>query len=228
MGRKMLSIPSSLKNTYHTWAPEGWHGVFFAQPTTNATMNALRTNWTIALLLSMSLALFLPACKSNSGPAGTKVKMPFSGNRYQSNAAWFRGTGMGVSVKQNIARGKADSEARSQLGSQVSTNMRAVTDQYLGQTENERARDVADKFQSLVREVMNTELADMRKIGEETYFNETTKDYTVHVAYEIRKNAMLRFMKKQAKADAKIDAMTLKTIEDILDKEIEKADAAND
>ena len=29
--------------------------------------------------------------------------------------------------------------------------MRAVTDQYLGQTENAGAADVADKFQSLVR-----------------------------------------------------------------------------
>lgn len=135
---------------------------------------------------------------------------------------------MGASSKQNIARGKADSEARSQLASQVGTNMRAVTDQYLGQTENERARDVADKFQSLVREVMNTELADMRKIGEETYFNETTKEFTVYVAYEVKKNAMLRFMKKQARTDAKIDELTRKAMEDILDREIEKADAAGE
>jgi hypothetical protein len=69
---------------------------------------------------------------------------------------------------------------------------------------------VADKFQSLVREVMNTELADMRKIGEETYFNETTKEYTVYVAYEIKKNAMFRFMKKQARTDAKISEQELK------------------
>jgi hypothetical protein len=52
---------------------------------------------------------------------------------------------------------------------------------------------------------MNTEMADLRKIGEETYFNETTKDYTVYVAYEIKKNAMFRFMKKQARTDAKIE-----------------------
>ena len=66
------------------------------------------------------------------------------------------------------------------------------------------AADVADKFQTLVREVMSTELADLRKIGEETYFNETTKDYTQYVAYEIKKAAMFRFMKKQARTNAKI------------------------
>ncbi len=184
------------------------------------------TNLSLALLIIFAIGVSLPACKTTSGPAGTRVKQPFTGNKYESNNTWWRSTGMGASSKQNIARGKADSEARSQLASQIGTNMRAVTDQYLGQTENERARDVADKFQSLVREVMNTELADMRKVGEETYFNEATNDYTVYVAYEIKKNAMLRFMKKQARADAKIDELTRKHIDDILDQEIQRADQA--
>lgn len=181
----------------------------------------------ITAMLALLLVVALPACKSKTGPAGTRISQPFTGNKYQSNNAWWRGTGMGASSKQNIARGKADSEARSQLASQVSTNMRAVTDQYLGQTENERARDVADKFQSLVREVMNTQLADMRKIGEETFFNETTREFTVYVAYEIRKNAMLRQMRRQARTDARIDELTRQTMDDILEREIEKADAAD-
>lgn len=191
-------------------------------------MISLRTNWAIALLLSATFAVLLPACSKQASPAGTRVKQPFSGSKYESNNAWFRGTGMGASSKQNIARGKADIEAKNQMASQVGTNMRAVTDQYLGQTENERARDVADKFQSLVREVMNTELADMRKIGEETYFNETSKEYTVYVAYEIKKNAMFRFMKKQARTDAKVNEQELKIMDEILDQEIKKAEAAGE
>ncbi|MBL7981234.1 MAG: hypothetical protein JNL52_05430 [Flavobacteriales bacterium] len=191
-------------------------------------MITLRTGRTIPVILLAFLALAMPACKNNSNPAGTKVKQPFSGNKYESNAAWFRGTGQGTSVKQNIARGKADIDAKNQVAAQVGTNMRAVTDQYLGQTENARAADVADKFQSLVREVMNTELADLRKIGEETYFNETTKEYTVYVAYEIKKNAMFRFMKKQARTDAKISEQELKVLDEILDQEIKRAEAAGE
>src|SRR5690606_14805301 len=106
----------------------------------------------------------------------------------ESNNRFFRGTGTGVSVKQNIARSKADLDAKNQLAAQVRTNIRAVTDQYLGQTENAEAADVAEKFQSLVREVMNTDLADLRKIGEETRFNSTTQEYTQYAAYEIKKN----------------------------------------
>ena len=174
------------------------------------------------------LTMGLSSCSKKVNPAGQKVSQPFSGNKYQSNGSWFRGTGVGVSQAQNIARSKADLDAKNQLAGQVNTNMRAVADQYLGETGNTNASDVADKFQSLVREVMKTEMADLRKFDEEVRYNETSKDYTVYVAYEIKKNAMFRFMKKQAKADDKIDAITQKKIDEILDKEIEKAEAAGE
>jgi len=212
------------------------HGMVFSLPreplppdmhTTHHPMSTFRKFRAPALLLIPFLA-GTTACK-NTTPAGSvKVEQPFSGNKYESNNAWFRGTGQGTSIKQNIARSKADLDAKNQLAGQVGTNMRAVTDQYLGQTENANAADVADKFQTLVREVMNTEMADLRKIGEVTYQNETSKEFTVHVAYEIKKNAMFRFMKKQAKVDNRIDEITQKKIDEILDKEIEKADAAGE
>jgi len=176
-------------------------------------MKTMRVN----LFLLMIAALLMGACKTNS-PMGEKVKEPFTGSAYESNNRFFRGTGKGVSSKDNIARGKADIEAKNVLAGQVGTTMKNVTDQYLGQTENENAADVADKFQSLTRQVMNTQLADLRKIGEEKYYNGT--DYSVFIAYEIKKNAMFRFMKKQAKTDASIDERTLKIMEDLLDAQI--------
>lgn len=168
---------------------------------------------------------FLTAC-SNS-PMGKKVKEPFRGNAYESNNRFFRATGKGESSQDNIARGKADIEAKAMLAGQVNTTMKQVADQYLGQTENADAADVADKFQSLVREVMNTDLADLRKTGEQKYFNEKENKYTVFIAYEIKKNAMLRFMKKQAKVDKTVNERQRALIEKIIDEELEKADAAD-
>lgn len=188
-------------------------------------MKAIRTSRVFPLLLLAALAFALPACTKKNNPAGTKVKQPFSGNAYESNNRFFRGTGQGVSAKQNIARSKADLDAKNQLAAQVGTNIKAVSDQYLGQTENAQAADVADKFQTLVREVMNTELADLRKIGEETYFKDDTKEYTVYVAYEIKKAAMFRFMKKQARTNAKISEQELKVMDEILDQQIKLAEA---
>ncbi len=137
---------------------------------------ALDTNMKIVHSFFLSFyALLFASCAS--GPLGQKVNEPFRGNAYESNNRFFRGTGKGVSSQDNIARGKADIEAKAQLAGQVNTTMKQVADQYLGQTENEKAADVADKFQSLVRQVMNTNMADLRKMGEEKYFNEKTNEY---------------------------------------------------
>ena len=174
-------------------------------------------------LISLSIAILLSSCASS--PFGSKVKEPFQGSAYESNNRFFRASGKGVSSADNIAKGKADIEAKTQLAGQVNTTMKQVADQYLGQTENERATDVADKFQSLAREVMNTDMADLRKIGEEKYFNKKENKYTVFIAYEIKKNAMFRFMKKQAKTDQKIDERQQEIIQKILDEELKKAEA---
>jgi hypothetical protein len=74
---------------------------------------------------------------------------------------------------------------------------------------------------------MNTNLADLRKMDEKKFYNEKANEYTVFIAYEIKKNAMLRFMKKQAKVDKTIDERQRETIEKIVDQELEKADAAD-
>lgn len=182
----------------------------------------MKTLNTLAIVLSVMLGI---SC--SPGPMGQKVKEPFRGNAYESNNRFFRATGKGVSSQDNIARGKADIEAKAQLAGQVNTTMKQVADQYLGQTENEKGADVADKFQSLVRQVMNTNIADLRKMGEQKYYNEKTKEYAVFIAYEIKKNAMLRFMKKQAKVDKTIDERQREVIEKIIDEELKKADEAD-
>lgn len=177
------------------------------------------------MLAAVTAIVAFTGCKSGSGVAGTKLKEPFTGSKYESNNKWFRGIGRGTSIKQNIARSKSDLDAKNQLAGQVNTNMRAVVDQYLGSTENAQAADIADKFQSLVREVMSTELADLRKIGEETYFDEEKGTYSVYTAYEIKKAAMFKFMKKQARTDKKVDKLTRDKMEEILDNEIKKAES---
>lgn len=173
-------------------------------------------------LISLALLVLLASCASN--PFGKKVKEPFRGSAYESNNRFFRATGKGESSADNIARGKADMDAKTQLAGQVNTTMKQVADQYLGQTENANAADVADKFQSLARQVMNTNLADLRKIGEEKYFNKAENKYTVFMAYEIKKNAMFRFMKKQAKTEQKIDERQMDIINKILDEQIKNTE----
>lgn len=176
-------------------------------------------------ILKLLLVLVFTGCASS--PYGTKVKEPFSGSTYESNNRFFRATGKGESSSENIARGKADIEAKTYLAGQVNTTMKQVADNYMGQTENERGADVAEKFQSLARQVMNTDLADLRKVGEKKYYNQKENRYTVFMAYEIKKNAMFRFMKKQAQLDNTINEKQQALIQKILDEEEKKATAEN-
>src|SRR5688572_7636255 len=140
--------------------------------------------------LIVLVVVILASCASS--PFGTKVKEPFQSDAYMSNNRFWRASGKGSSSQDNIARGKADIDAKAQLAGQVNTTMKQVADQYLGQTENAQAADVADKFQSLVRQLMNTDISDLRKIGEQKYFDKKDNKYSVFIAYEIKKNAMLR------------------------------------
>lgn len=172
---------------------------------------------------SLLILVLLASCAS--GPFGKKVKEPFQGNAYESNNRFFRGVGKGTSSQDNIAKSKADLEAKAELAGQVNTTMKQVADQYLGQAENEKGADVADKFQSLVRQVMNTSISDLRKTGEKKYYDKKENEYTVFIAYEIKKNAMFRFLKKQAKTDQTIDERQRAVIEKIIDEEIKQADA---
>ena len=176
---------------------------------------------TLQLTLFAALLIVMGACGSSKS-LGKKVNEPFSSSKYESNKRYWRAVGKGASSNDNVAKGKADIQAKKELAQQVQTRMKVVTDQYFSDTETLNSEELNDKFQSLIREVTNTQIADLRKIGEEKYFNEETGDYTVFLAYEIHKKKMLRFMKKYARTNAKLDKVMLKSIEDMIDKELEE------
>jgi hypothetical protein len=175
------------------------------------------------LALAFVAALAFAGCKSSAN-LGEKVNEPFTGNKYESNDRYFRGTGKGNSIDENISRNKADLQAKKMLAQQVETNVKAVTDQYLGDTQLNDKGEITDNFQSLVREVTNTQIADLRKIGEEKY-KQADGSFTTYIAYEIHKRDMFRYMKRQLKLNSKISESQRKTMEDIIDEEIKKADA---
>jgi hypothetical protein len=176
----------------------------------------IRSNF-YAVFLFATVLSFISCTKSS--PMGEKVKEPFSGNKYESTGRYFRAKGKGDSSDENIAKQKADLNAKKELAQQVETRMKVVTDQYLHENETSSGSEINDKFQTLIREVTNTTIADLRKIGEEKYLNSEGK-YTVFLAYEIHKRDMYRFMKRQAKLDIKLNDAERKAIEEIIDEEL--------
>jgi hypothetical protein len=116
---------------------------------------------------------------------------------------------------------KSAMAAKTDIASQVSVTMKSVADDYLHENANANASEVYSKLESLSREVMSTELADLRKIGTKTYYDKEKNTYTVFMAYEIHKKNMLKFMKKRAEALGKDSSGIVKRIEK-LEKEVDK------
>lgn len=174
--------------------------------------------------LILVLAVGLLASCGSSSPMGEKVKEPFQGSKYESTKRYWRAVGKGTSKDDNIAKSKADLQAKKELAQQVQTRMKVVSDQYFSDTQTDNTSEVNDKFQSLAREITNTQIADLRKMDEKKFYN--GEQYTVYIAYEIHKRQMLKFMKKKARADSKVDKAMLKAIEDIIDAELEEVEDA--
>lgn len=172
-------------------------------------------------LISLFLSLFLFSCANTPGK---KVKEPFSGSKYQSNNRFFRATGNGDSKNQNIAKGKAMTNAKTNLAGMVRSNMRRVADVYIAETGNGEASDLGEKFESLSREIINQDIADLRVIGDQTYQDKEGK-YISYIALEAKKKKMYKWLKKLIKLDNKSNAATKAQMEKIIDKEIQRLEA---
>tara|TARA_B000000565_G_C23760601_1_gene368268 strand:- start:712 stop:1332 length:621 start_codon:yes stop_codon:yes gene_type:complete len=169
----------------------------------------------------LGVIVLLSSC-SNS--AGTQVKTPFSGKKYMSDARHFRGVGMGQSANLNIAKSKAELESRKSIAQQVRTNLKVVSDAYSSELVGTQASETVEKFESLAREVTNNTIGDIRQLGQDIRQLED-QTYRVHVAVEIKKKAMFRFLKDKARNDAKISELARAQMITMLDKEIERLES---
>jgi hypothetical protein len=178
-------------------------------------------NPSLKFLSLLSFAVFWLGCSTPE--FGTRVKEPFSGSAYESNARFFRAVGKGSSKMDNIATSKAELEARQRLAQQVNTTIQVVSDSYSQDVGVETSSDVMDRFESLVREITNTTLADLRMLGREKYKDDAGV-YTVFVAYEIKKAAMYRHLKKQSRLSNKLSEQEKDVIDAYLDQAISESE----
>lgn len=155
------------------------------------------------------------------------MKTPFSGKKYFSDARHFRAVGMGQSANLSIAKSKAELESRKALAQQVQTNLKVVSDNYAQELVGHQASEAIERFETLAREVTNTTIGDIRTLGEDIrQLDDNT--YRVHVAIEVKKKAMFRFLKDKARSDAKISELVRSQMVILLDKEIDRLDSEDE
>ena len=89
----------------------------------------------------------------------TEIIMPFNTPVDMSDMEYFRATASGTSPDQEMARTIADLNARTQLGTQISTVVKAVTERYMNQVNVADKAEFAQKVEQNVRIVVNQELS---------------------------------------------------------------------
>ena len=112
-------------------------------------------------------------------------------------------------------------DAHKELAQQVETSIQVVSDAYSQDVQGANVNEAIERFESLAREITSTTIADLRKIGEKKFVQEDG-NYAVFVAYEIKKSAMFKFMKKLAKQKTYIDPLVRTEIVKMCDEEIKR------
>lgn len=154
----------------------------------------------------------------------TEVKSPFTGNRYETNGKWVRGTGSGESMNLETSRDKAMLSAKQRLASGVQTQIKSVSENYKGERQADATTgDFNERFQSLTREVMNQVLVEVQTIDEKTY-QKKDKNYISYVALEARKKTIYKKLKEIAMQRSSLSDADKKRVQDMIDQAIKDLD----
>lgn len=108
-------------------------------------------------------------------------------------------------------------DARTQLAGMVDVTIKEVADDYLRESAIVDRSEVMTQFQSLSRQVMNTRLADVRKLDEKVYYNSEKQQYTAFTAYEIHKNSMFDMIEDQIELKAEQNEAVVEAMKEILE-----------
>ncbi|GGH73887.1 MAG: hypothetical protein EP346_03845 [Bacteroidetes bacterium] len=170
----------------------------------------------ITTAIAFSVLLLAPSCKSVD-QYGVEQQTPFRGSDYESSRRYFRAVGKGQSADERVARSKSDMDARTQLAGMVDVTIKEVADDYLRESAIVDRSEVMTQFQSLSRQVMNTRLADVRKLDEKVYYNSEKQQYTAFTAYEIHKNSMFDMIEDQIELKAEQNEAVVEAMKEILE-----------
>ena len=160
--------------------------------------------WIIAVLLLVAAA----GCKSKqplpSVQAGSvEVEVPFSSREYRSNENFFRATQSGRSPDVSTAKTIALLNARTELAGAVESTIKAVSTNYINQRTVGDRQEFSNRFDQEARAVVNQRLVDVTIIGERA-FREQNGSYTVWIAIEMAKDALLNSLNDRISNDERL------------------------
>lgn len=179
-----------------------------------------------SILFFSFLGLLLSSCSGLSDMYGSKVKNPY--DDFTSTSRYFRASGMGQSPQANVAKRKANMEAKVQLAGQVDVYVKSMTDDYFNQREDiSGGISARAKFENLSKEVINTRLLGIRMKGQEVYVNDQG-EYTAFVALEMHKKSFYEELEKRIELESDWTDDERQVMLEFIESEIKKTEEEED
>ncbi|MEI6049002.1 MAG: hypothetical protein WCS03_08910 [Bacteroidota bacterium] len=136
------------------------------------------------------------SCKAKkvaATPAYTDMKeviTPCSDAEFRSDSKIFRATGTSSSQDQSTCKRKALLDANTNLAASVNRTIKSVTDRYTNERRIGAASDFEEKFDQLVRDVVNQQLSNVTTVCSKM-FTKTDGLYYSYIAVEVQKDELL-------------------------------------
>ncbi|MCW5898378.1 MAG: LPP20 family lipoprotein [Flavobacteriales bacterium] len=195
-------------------------------------MKTLTTNRSLTVLMTaLMLSGAMTACKSKKKvtekpdplPAGeVEVIIPCSGPEYFTNDKVFRANNLGESMDQATAKKKAMSNARADLAQAINTQVKGVIDNYVNSREMNNREEVGERYESLMREVVDQRLSGVKTICEKM-MKTATNNYKSYVAIELSAQDLLSAYNERLSSDERLRIdYDYEKFKETFDKEMDK------
>jgi hypothetical protein len=165
---------------------------------------------TINYLLIPAIALMtITSCKSKKATVTVKetgfkkVESPLTEKQYKSDEQNFRARGIGESPDESAARKIALMNAKSEMAGLIKTTMQKVSDQYTNQRSSGKDKEYENKFEELIREVTNLDMANLKEMAAENYVNDQGTNKT-YVVLEVKKEEIFKKVESKITSDKKL------------------------
>ena len=142
--------------------------------------------------------------KESAPPEGeVEVKVFCSGPEFFSDENYFRANAIGESLDQMTSKKKALSNAKAELASSINTLIKGTIDNYVNSRELNNKEEVAERFESLTREVINQRLSGVRTICEKQTKTADGK-YKTYIAIELSGDELASQLNERLSKDERL------------------------
>jgi len=147
---------------------------------------------TLKIILSVLLmVVFAVGCKTTKDATQltktTEIKLPFDGNKYQTDKTTFRSIQSGISENMSTAKEIAMMKSRSEITYSIKTVVKNVADIYSNQLNDENGL----KFEVMSRQISKEILTNVKMSDYKVYQDNKNGDFIYWVVVEVKRDDII-------------------------------------